>query len=164
MALNRGAIALVRNSTPLLLTCTSPDIADLVGYGNGTTPATQGLLPRGRLFGVPTLDNTTAAIRRDGGYHDVDNNGIDFNVDLPSPLPQQCDPGPPLFHRQRLHGRLQLRRRCRHRLGHLLLLRLPLGPTSPPPCANTADFNNDGDVSTDADIESFFRVLAGGPC
>ena len=22
----------------------------------------------------------------------------------------------------------------------------------------------DGDVATDADIESFFRVLAGGPC
>jgi hypothetical protein len=27
----------------------------------------------------------------------------------------------------------------------------------------TADFNNDGDSGTDADIEAFFRVLAGGP-
>jgi hypothetical protein len=28
----------------------------------------------------------------------------------------------------------------------------------------TADFNGDGDVGTDADIEAFFRVLAGGNC
>ena len=27
-----------------------------------------------------------------------------------------------------------------------------------------ADFNDDGDAGTDADIESFFRVLGGGPC
>jgi hypothetical protein len=27
-----------------------------------------------------------------------------------------------------------------------------------------SDFNGDGDAGTDADIESFFRVLAGGPC
>jgi hypothetical protein len=27
-----------------------------------------------------------------------------------------------------------------------------------------ADFNGDGDVGTDADIESFFRMLGGGPC
>jgi hypothetical protein len=29
---------------------------------------------------------------------------------------------------------------------------------------STADFNGDGDVGTDADIEAFFRVLAGGNC
>ena len=28
----------------------------------------------------------------------------------------------------------------------------------------TGDFNGDGDVGTDADIEAFFRVLAGGTC
>ena len=28
----------------------------------------------------------------------------------------------------------------------------------------SADFNGDGDVGTDADIEAFFRVLAGGSC
>jgi hypothetical protein len=28
----------------------------------------------------------------------------------------------------------------------------------------SADFNGDGDIGTDADIESFFRVLAGGSC
>ena len=32
------------------------------------------------------------------------------------------------------------------------------------PCTNSADFNADGDIGTDADIESFFRVLAGGAC
>jgi hypothetical protein len=29
---------------------------------------------------------------------------------------------------------------------------------------NTADFNNDGDVGTDADIEAFFACLAGNCC
>jgi hypothetical protein len=33
----------------------------------------------------------------------------------------------------------------------------------PNPCGS-ADFNGDGAVATDADIESFFSVLAGGPC
>jgi hypothetical protein len=28
----------------------------------------------------------------------------------------------------------------------------------------SADFNDDGDVGTDADIAAFFRILAGGPC
>ena len=28
----------------------------------------------------------------------------------------------------------------------------------------SADFNGDGDIGTDADIEAFFRVLAGGTC
>jgi len=36
---------------------------------------------------------------------------------------------------------------------------VPLGP-----CMNNADFDADGDLGTDADIEAFFRVLAGGPC
>ena len=38
------------------------------------------------------------------------------------------------------------------------------GNCPPPPCTSTADFNDDGDVATDADIEAFFRVLAGGHC
>ena len=36
---------------------------------------------------------------------------------------------------------------------------LPAGPS-----CGTADFNADGDIGTDADIEAFFRVLAGGQC
>jgi len=31
------------------------------------------------------------------------------------------------------------------------------------PCGS-ADFNGDGDIGTDADIEAFFRVLGGGSC
>ena len=46
-------------------------------------------------------------------------------------------------------------------------------PSSPAPAGHClgpalhlqrADFNHDGDIGTDADIESFFRVLAGGHC
>jgi hypothetical protein len=29
---------------------------------------------------------------------------------------------------------------------------------------DSADFNGDGSVGTDGDIEAFFRVLAGGAC
>jgi hypothetical protein len=32
------------------------------------------------------------------------------------------------------------------------------------PRCGSADFNGDGDLGTDADIEAFFRVLAGGSC
>ena len=38
------------------------------------------------------------------------------------------------------------------------------GTCPPPPCNSTADFNGDGDIGTDADIEAFFSVLGGGPC
>ncbi len=37
------------------------------------------------------------------------------------------------------------------------------GTCSPAPCTSTADFNADGDVGTDADIDAFFRVLGAGP-
>jgi hypothetical protein len=40
---------------------------------------------------------------------------------------------------------------------------LPVGMGVVEPCG-TADFNGDGDLGTDADIEAFFRVLAGGNC
>jgi hypothetical protein len=39
-----------------------------------------------------------------------------------------------------------------------------IGSCPPPPCTSTADFNGDGDLGTDTDIEAFFRVLAGGGC
>src|SRR5262249_23280311 len=32
------------------------------------------------------------------------------------------------------------------------------------PACGSADFNGDGDIGTDADIEAFFRVLGGGSC
>jgi hypothetical protein len=34
----------------------------------------------------------------------------------------------------------------------------------PPPACGDSDFDGDGDFGTDADIESFFRVLGGGGC
>ncbi len=39
----------------------------------------------------------------------------------------------------------------------------PVGMGVVEPCGS-ADFNGDGDLGTDADIEAFFRVLAGGSC
>jgi hypothetical protein len=38
------------------------------------------------------------------------------------------------------------------------------GALSAAPCTSVADFNRDGDTGTYADIEAFFRVLAGGTC
>ncbi|HYE63927.1 MAG TPA: hypothetical protein VD997_18195, partial [Phycisphaerales bacterium] len=42
------------------------------------------------------------------------------------------------------------------------------GPTIPVggavQCVIAADFNGDGNIGTDADIEAFFRVLGGGNC
>jgi hypothetical protein len=38
------------------------------------------------------------------------------------------------------------------------------GPQSLPPRCGSADFNGDGDVGTDADIEAFFACLAGSCC
>jgi hypothetical protein len=50
-------------------------------------------------------------------------------------------------------------------LGSLSVLRRRRQGGGPcPPCRVNADFNCDGDSGTDADIEAFFRVLAGGPC
>jgi uncharacterized repeat protein (TIGR01451 family) len=42
------------------------------------------------------------------------------------------------------------------------LIRIPLPPTGP--TCGTADFDGDGDVGTDADIEAFFSCLAGNCC
>ncbi len=159
----RGAIALANISTALGLgNCTSASVMDLVGYCNGTTPATQGFCNEG-AFEVPTLSNTTAAIRRDGGCHDVDNNGIDFNVDLPAPR-NSATPA----HLCSAVGGCTADFNCDGDVGTdsdiASFFACLSGNCPPPPCANTADFNNDGDVGTDADIESFFRVLSGGPC
>jgi hypothetical protein len=38
------------------------------------------------------------------------------------------------------------------------------GPVIPPLVCGTADFNNDGDTGTDADIEAFFACLGGNCC
>jgi predicted extracellular nuclease len=72
-----GKVALVNSTTPLTGNCpTSGSIIDLVGYGGAdcseNTP-------------VPTLDNTTAALRNGGGCDDTDHNQADFTRTAPTP-------------------------------------------------------------------------------
>jgi DNA/RNA endonuclease G (NUC1)/PKD repeat protein len=79
-------VALVRNTT--LVNCGSVavpcspallvNVADLVGYGTGTT-VFEGTGP------TPTLTNTTAALRKDAGCTDTDNNPTDFATGAPAP-------------------------------------------------------------------------------
>ena len=101
MGATAGKVALVRNT--VALTCgsaTNPclpavtsTIADLVGYGTGTT-FFEGTAPTG------TLANSTAAVRLANGCTDSDDNATDFNVTTPSPRNGQsarvaCDVTPP---------------------------------------------------------------------
>jgi DNA/RNA endonuclease G (NUC1) len=90
MAAGAGKVALVRNTA--LLNCggnqagvfvpCSPaqqaNIADLVGYGTGTT-LFEGAGP------TATLTNTTAALRKDASCADTDNNSADFATGAPTP-------------------------------------------------------------------------------
>ena len=73
-------VALVRSATAL--TGTGCPIAavveDFVGYGSGTNCA-EGSGP------TPTLSNTTAALRKDDGRQDTDNNANDFTAGAPNP-------------------------------------------------------------------------------
>jgi DNA/RNA endonuclease G (NUC1) len=86
MAAGAGKVALVRNTT--LMPCGSiavpcsaaqqANIADLVGYGAGTT-FFEGTGP------TATLTNTTAALRKDLGCADTDVNSADFATGAPAP-------------------------------------------------------------------------------
>ena len=86
MAAGAGKVALVRNTT--LMPCGSiavpcnaaqqANIADLVGYGTGTT-FFEGTGP------TATLTNTTAALRKDLGCADTDVNSADFATGTPAP-------------------------------------------------------------------------------
>ncbi len=88
-----GSFALVEGVvTPLgMNACTNAAIRDLVGYG--TTPVTVAN-PSGQAFchegdqgvgAVPSLSNTTAAFRNQGGCQDTDRNRIDFSIGDPAP-------------------------------------------------------------------------------
>jgi hypothetical protein len=130
MSADRGTIALVNGTTPLGTdSCGDASILDLVGYGNGSTPASRGYCREGD-FHAPTLNATTGLIRRDGGCWDTDNNGMDFVIYTPAPRNSAS----------------------------------PFNPCSSTPTCGTADFDGDGDVGTDADIEAFFACLAGNCC
>ena len=77
MSATSGKVALVAGATPLTGTCPLSGVLDFVGYGaascfEGSGPA-------------PTLSNTTAAIRHDGGLVDTNDNAADFLAGVPSP-------------------------------------------------------------------------------
>jgi endonuclease G, mitochondrial len=79
MSSSSGRVALVRNADPLSGDCPlgDPDLVDFVGYGSaicgeGNTKA-------------PALSNTTAALRKNGGATDTENNQSDFTAGTPNP-------------------------------------------------------------------------------
>lgn len=78
-----GKVALVRVTTALTCggtagTCSAnPGVADLVGYGSASDYE--------GASAAPSLSNTTAAVRADGGCTDTDANGSDFSTATPSP-------------------------------------------------------------------------------
>jgi hypothetical protein len=80
MGATAGKVALVSNTTALSgAGCPSgAAIIDLLGYGS-TANCSEGASP------APTLTNTTAEFRKDGGCTDTDNNGNDFFSGTPSP-------------------------------------------------------------------------------
>src|SRR6185436_16559500 len=77
MGATSGKVALVSNTTALAGTCpTGGDIIDFIGYDGAN--CSEGST-------APTLANTTAAIRKNGGCLDTDNNSADFVAGAPAP-------------------------------------------------------------------------------
>src|SRR4029078_3580211 len=78
MGATSGKVALVSNTTALIGTCpVGSGILDFIGYDGadcfeGATAA-------------PTLTNPTAALRKNNGCLDTDNNGSDFVQGSPNP-------------------------------------------------------------------------------
>jgi len=83
VASQQGRVALVNNSTTLTGSCPGPataGIVDFVGYGTPpTTDCFEGSAP------APTLSNPIAALRRDGGCFDTNDNSVDFVTGDPIP-------------------------------------------------------------------------------
>ena len=78
MSATSGKVALVNNSTALTGACpTGSNISDFVGYGTANCFEGGGA--------APTLSNTTAALRLNGGAQDTDNNNVDFVAAAPNP-------------------------------------------------------------------------------
>ncbi|MDB4900702.1 MAG: non-specific endonuclease, partial [Gemmatimonadetes bacterium] len=86
-----GKVALVSNSTALSGTGCPPSatVVDFVGYGTGTN-CFEGTGP------TAALANTTAALRKDGGRQDTDQNSADFTVGAPAPRNTSSPILPPL--------------------------------------------------------------------
>jgi len=70
-----GKLGLVRSGAPLGA-CAGALLVDLVGYGTANCQEFQN---------TGGLSPTTAAVRRDGGLIDTDNNSLDFDVGAPAP-------------------------------------------------------------------------------
>jgi predicted extracellular nuclease len=78
MSANNGKVALVHTTTALTGSCpTGAAVVDLVGYGAANC------FEGGAA--APTLSNTTAALRGDGGCTETDSNSGDFAVGAPTP-------------------------------------------------------------------------------
>jgi DNA/RNA endonuclease G (NUC1)/PKD repeat protein len=92
MAGGAGKVALV-NSTTALTGTGCPFVAavqDYVGYGT-TSNCFEGAGPT-----APSLTNTTAAFRKDGGRQDTNDNGVDFANAAPAPRNSSSPVNPPL--------------------------------------------------------------------
>lgn len=82
MSATQGKIALLNTTTSL--SCSTgcagmPGVIDFVGYGGANSFENAA---------VPTLSNTTAGVRLNGGCSDTDNNNADFSVNAPNPRNQ----------------------------------------------------------------------------
>lgn len=78
MAAASGKVALVVGTTPLTgcTTVTGGNVIDFVGYGAANC---------GETATTATISATTAAIRKNNGCLDTDNNSTDFEIDAPNP-------------------------------------------------------------------------------
>jgi hypothetical protein len=76
MSATAGKVALRASSTVLSGTCPT-GLVDFVGYGSSTNCS--------ESSPAPTLSNTTADLRKNGGATDTDNNAADFAAGAPNP-------------------------------------------------------------------------------
>ncbi|MDQ6633181.1 MAG: DNA/RNA non-specific endonuclease, partial [Gemmatimonadota bacterium] len=92
MSATAGKVALVQSTAALSgLGCPfGANTVDFVGYGTGTSCF------EGTAGPTPTLSNTTAALRQDGGRQDSNDNKADFATGAPSPRNMASPPLPPL--------------------------------------------------------------------
>jgi uncharacterized repeat protein (TIGR01451 family) len=80
MAASNAKVALVNSATPLTGACPAgANIIDFVGYGTANCYEGSGA--------TPALSNSTAALRKNGGCTDTDNNALDFVIITP-PTPR----------------------------------------------------------------------------
>jgi hypothetical protein len=81
MGASAGRVALTNSTTPIATVCNDASVQDLVGYG------ALAVCYEGDMSLGPTgdLGNTLAAIRRQGGCQDTNQNKLDFDIGAPTP-------------------------------------------------------------------------------